>query len=172
MKSLYEIGADLLALAEVLDACDGDLSKCETDVLAWIERAEGEQSEKLDRYIGLIRQLEMESAAAKAEADQWAAKSKTRGNTADFLKARLKAHLEATGQAKAVTATGRVVAIQKNGGALPLKLALAIDLATVPTAFVRVTTDLDRDAVRKALEAGDVLDFASLGERGTQLRIR
>ncbi len=171
MKSLYEIGADLLALAEVLDACDGDLSKCETDVLAWIERAEGEQSEKLDRYIGLIRQLEMESSAAKAEADQWAAKAKTRGNTADFLKARLKAHLEATGQAKAVTATGRVVAIQRNGGISPL-IVDPVDLADVPTDFVKVRQEIDREAIRKALELGVTMTFARLGERGTQLRIR
>src|SRR4051812_6848791 len=106
-RALYELTADLHQLNDLLEEIEGDLSRCgemEPTVTAWLDALADEQAAKLDGYVGLIRQLQMEAAAAKAEEEQWAAKRKAREGRARFLELRLKAHLEATGQPKVTTA--------------------------------------------------------------------
>ena len=77
----------------------------------------------------------------------------------------------------ALTQTGRKEAggllkakIQKNGGMLPLILSEAPE--RLPEAFRRVSYEADNEAIRKALDEGQELDFASYGERGESLRIK
>lgn len=179
MRTLYEIGVDLAVLNEKLSEVEGDLSRLkemEGYVSAWLDQLGGEQAAKLDRYVGLIRQLEMEASAAKAEAEQWAAKAKGREARVHFLKERLKDHLAKTGQAQAQTESGRVIAMQANGGQLPVILDVLIlddkDFDQIPEQFVVTRRSFDMAAVRKALEGGKHLGFAHLGERGSHLRIR
>lgn len=174
MPSLFEIGSDLQALDDLLDENGGDITDpaVEAAVSEWFAKASEDEAEKLEAYVGLIRQLSAEVATAKAEADLFRGKAKAREGRIDFLKRRLREHLERTGRTKATTAAGRTLSIQSNGGAVPVRLAFAIDLADVPERFVKVTKAIDVDAVRKALEIGEVLPFASLGERETHLRIK
>jgi len=40
-----------------------------------------------------------------------------------------------------------------------------------PTELTKVKVEVDRDKIREKLEAGEVLQWARLGERGTSLRI-
>jgi Siphovirus Gp157 len=88
------------------------------------------------------------------------------------LKARLKDYLECTDRTKAVTSSGKMFAIQKNGGASPLVVAEDLDLSTLDQRFVRTVASLDTSAVRAAIAAGEDVPFASLGETGSHLRIR
>ena len=175
MSSLYQITDDLIRLNELLEEVEGDMSRLgemEPAVTAWLERLEQDQGAKLDSYIGLLRTLEMEAAAARAEREQWAAKERSRTARAEYLKARLLRHLEATGQAKVTTASGRVVSVVKNGGVSPLEIKPGTDPAALPGEYVRTVLSIDKEAVRKALEAGEVLDFAELLPRGTSLRVK
>ena len=174
-RPLYELTAELNRLNDLLEECEGDLSRLgdmEPAVTAWLESLEGEQAMKLDGYIMLIRQLQAEAAAAKAEEAEWAAKRRARESRATFLQARLKAHLEKTGQAKVTTAAGRVVSVVKNGGVVPLEVKAGVNLYELPDEFVNYEPVLNKTAVRAALEAGRELPFAELLERGTSLRIK
>jgi len=111
-------------------------------------------------------------AAARAEEEQWAAKRKARESRAAYLQAKLLRHLEATGQHKVATASGRVVSVQRNGGVQPLEIKPGTDPAALPAEYVRTVVEIDRLAVRKALEAGAELAFAELLPRGVSLRVK
>jgi hypothetical protein len=61
------------------------------------------------------------------------------------------------------------IKVVKNGGKLPL----SIDEGCVPEEYIKkvVVESPDKEKIRAALESGEVLPFASLGERGTHLKI-
>jgi hypothetical protein len=107
---------------------------------------------------------------ATAARDQLDKKISTRQRTADWLKLRIKNYLDGTGQKKVLTNSGFAVTVVGNGGKKPMKL----DDAAVPPEFCKVIPEQivpDKDAIRKALEAGQSLPFAELQERGTRLSI-
>ncbi len=173
MATLFQIGEDLRALSDLLDERGGDVTEADVAaaVDAWFQEVGDAQAEKLDRYVNLIRRQEMHAAAAKAEAEQYAAISAARDNEARRLKDRLKLFLELTGQQKVQTATGRSIWVQPNGGT-PLVTDPAIDPASIPDDLAKVTRTFDRDKVIEALKGGRGIPFARFGERGTHLRIR
>jgi hypothetical protein len=167
MRSLFAITADLVAVAESIDD-SGELSP---DVEAFFGTLETEEAEKLDNYVNLVKQLDAEAVAAVAEAEQYRAKATARTNAVARLKARLKLHLEQTGRTKVATTTNRTIRIQANGGKVPLILADGLDAYALPGAFQKVTVSPNTEAIRDALEAGEQLPFAALGEKETHLRI-
>lgn len=130
-----------------------------------------DEARKLDGWVGYVRQMEMELAAANAEMEQWQNKARALGNRIGWAKSVLKRHLEGTRRTKVETARGHVLSIQANGGKVPL-LIDPTDAATVEQRFQRVKVELDTEAVRKACEAGEAVGFARLGERGSHLRIK
>lgn len=172
-RTLYQIGADLLALDALLDEANGDLSDpaVEAAAAAWFDALAAEEAAKLDGWIGYVRQLEMEAAAAKAEAEQWLTRVRSREARVAWLKERLKRHLEATGRTKATTLSGRTIAVQANGGHPPVEID-AVDPYGVADRLCEVRRLIDREKVRTALLAGEGLSFARLVPRGTHLRIR
>lgn len=175
MRPLYEITAELAQLNDLLDDVEGDLSRLgemEPAVTAWLDAIAGEEAAKLDGYIHWIRQLQMEAAAARAEEEQWTAKRKARESRAKYLELKLLRHLEATGQLKVTTATGRVVSVVRNGGVQPVEIKAGMTVADVPADFHKVTVEFDRAAVRAALDAGAELAWAELLPRGVSLRVK
>jgi hypothetical protein len=59
------------------------------------------------------------------------------------------------------------VSVANNGG--PQHIDITKD---VPEEYQRITVSADTKRIREALERGELLDFASLLERGRHLRIR
>lgn len=176
MPTLYEIGEDYKALEELLleggAELDAEAALAFDRLFADFADFATDEAAKAESYYRIIRKFEMEAAAAKAEAEQYAMMARVRANAAERLKARMKAHLEFTGRKEAVTASGKKFAIQANGGKLPLKIAEGLDVETLPAEFVRVIKSVDAEAVRAALEAGEDVKFATLEARGTHLRIK
>jgi hypothetical protein len=175
MADLFDIGdiADIKALMDLLDETDGEITPESQDAMdAFFAEIEGNQGEKLQGYATLIRRMETEAAVAKAEAEQWDRKGDARANSARRLKDRLKLYLEVTGQKKVQTSRGYVIAIQANGGKVPLVIADGTDPKALPETFQRIRVEIDTDAVRETLESGGSLPFAALGERGSHIRIR
>lgn len=76
--------------------------------------------------------------------------------------------MKATGTNK-VKGTILSVAIQKNGGKLPV--ILDVDTSELPDDLVKIAESPDLDAIRKVLDAGDC-EYAHYGERGESLRIK
>lgn len=173
MKTLYELREDFLNLDVLISEQPAEL---DAELALELDRVFAalaeDEANKLESYYRLIRRLEMEASAAKAEAEQYAMAARYRENTVARLKDRLKQHLDATGRTKAATASGKTFAIQTNGGKEPLKIADGVDVETLPPCFVRVVKSVDTDAVRAALKDGGEFDWATLEPRGSHLRIR
>ncbi len=172
MRRLFDIGEDLLAIDGLIDDLDGDISDPAVDAALgmWLNESETEEGVKLDGYAGYIRQLEHEADVAKAEAEEYRRRAQTRENRVAWLKARLIQHLQRTGRTKVATATGRTVAVQSNGGRRPVTFIELFDADSIPIEFTKRV--VDDEAIRAALEAGQELNFAHLGERGVHLRIK
>lgn len=131
-----------------------------------IEALTAELGDKTASYIDVINQLEMEQKHAEEVAAQWKKKAEVRKNSVKRLREALKFAMEQTGNAK-LTAGDYEVKIVKNGGKLPI-----IYSGDVPQDYQKVVYEVDGEKIRAALEGGEELPFASLGERGTRLSIK
>lgn len=177
-RTLFEIGAELQALDALLEELGGDVSNPEVGAAIdlWYASLTADEGQSLENWVGYVRQLEMEAAVAREEAERFLAKARSRESRITWLTAAMKAHLERTGRTKATTAAGRTIAVQKNGGKPPLAwTGPAGGMVTpddVPDEFCKVRREIDVDKVRAALETGTQLPFAKIEERGTHLRIR
>lgn len=166
MSKLYEITGDLLTLQEMLEEDATDEALADT-----LEAVQGEYEIKLENYCKVIRNLEADMDALKAEADRLTAKRKTLENNVDRLKRAMFDSMKATKTDK-VKGTLFTVAIQKNGGKIPVIVAPETDTTKLPDELVIVTEKPNLEAIRELLEAGKVVDGFTLGERGESLRIK
>lgn len=64
------------------------------------------------------------------------------------------------------------ISIQKNGGKAPIQYVEGLQPSELPTEYQKTKVEMDTDAIRQALEAGELLDFAVLLEKGESLRIK
>lgn len=161
-NTLIELTADLQQLDNMLDMIDGDipveLQQIVDTLLAQRDATQEQLLEKLDNYCGLIQSRLMWAAARKAEGERMMKLAESDFKTVDFLRGRLKEHLEATDQKKLRTKRFNI-SICQNGGKAPLRF----DDTTpeqMPERFQRVTVEPNRDAIRTALEQGEELQFA------------
>lgn len=166
--TLFAIGDELRAVLDLVD----ESAELPPVVEQWFAEIGDAEAEKLDAYYWLIRQLEGEAAVATSEAEQQRAKATARENAVKRLKDRVKLYLESTGRTKAVSAKNRTFAIQTNGGKLPVEYTTLADPEWVPPEFVVVKKSIDGDKVRAHLESGKELEWASLGLRGSHLRVK
>lgn len=172
-RTLHDISEDLLALEAMLEDLGGDVT--DDDVAAflddWFERATADRDKKIDNYAALILELETRAEVRRAEAKRLADKAKRDEDRARYLKERLQVFYETHGLSKLETPRF-TVSLARNGGRLPLLLDL--DPEQLPASYrsERVTYTPDQEAIRAALDAGEVLAFARYGDRGQSLRIR
>ena len=166
MSKLYELTDDLLVLQEMLEEAVDD--QCLLDTL---EGVQGEYEFKLEAYAKVIKNLEAEVEAFKAEAKRLTDKRKVLENNIERLKKAMFDSMNATGTTK-VKGQIFTVAIQKNGGKVPVIVAKDADLSLLPDSLVVVTESPNLDAIRELLEAGKVVEGFTLGERGQSLRIK
>lgn len=172
--TLVELSTDLEQLDSLLDTIDADipvdLQTSVDELLAQREATHEALLEKLDNYCGLIQSRLMWAAARKAEAERLAKLAESDIKAVEFLKGRLKTHLEATEQQKLRTKRFNIT-VCANGGKPPLHFDNTPP-EQMPERFKRVTVEPDREAIRTALEAGEELSFAYLAERESHLRIK
>lgn len=181
MHALMEIGEARRTLDAILEECDGDITdpRVAETVDAWYAEIEANESEALDRDVNYIRWCESRAAVAQAEADfhaklasDYTKKAKGFVGRADWRRTLIKEYLQSHGRTEVFTSGGRRISIAGNGGVAPVRLAGAVDPATIPDEFVTVKRVPDMEAIRKYLTAGGALPFAELGVRGSSLRIR
>ena len=164
MASLYEVTGNVLALQEMLAESLDD----EQVLLDTLEGVQGEYEFKLESYCKVIKNLEADVDALKNEAKRLTDRRKVLENNIDRLKKAMFDSMKATGTDK-VKGQIFTVAIQKNGGKLPV----IVDVPTgdLPDELVKVVESPDLEAIGKLLESGNC-KYAHYGERGESLRIK
>ena len=165
---LYEITGDILTLQEMLE--DSVEDEVLTDTL---EAVQGEYEIKLEAYCKVIKNLEVDMEALKNEAKRLTDKRKTLENNVDRLKKAMFDSMKATNTPK-VKGQLFTVAIQKNGGVIPINYDKNDKniTANLPDHLVNIVETPNLEAIRELLEAGKVVDGFTLGERGESLRIK
>lgn len=166
MSSLYEVTGDLLQLQSMLE------DDVDPEVLAdTLEAVQGEYEIKLESYCKVIKNLEADVVGIKAEVDRLSNKRKVLENNIDRLKKAMFDSMKATDTPK-VKGQLFTVAIQKNGGKLPVLVSPDADLSILPDQLVVITEKPNLDAIREVLERDIPVEGFTLGERGESLRIK
>jgi Siphovirus Gp157 len=173
VKSLFELTSDVLELEALLTAADGEIPDEETEraLDEYMAQLDADLHAKLDGYVMLIAEFDARAEARLNESKRVRALADADEAHAERLRERLKAFFVRTGRDKVETARFRV-SLTNAGGKLPLKLHCQPEQLPEEFRKERVTFMADQDAIRKALEGGEKLVFAELGERGKVLRIK
>lgn len=169
-RSLFSISDDLEKLNELLDECGDDAQQQEL-INSWLEQLGEERDKKLDSYAALIAEMTARAEVRKAEAKRMMELASSDESRAKMLKNRLLQFFEKH-NLKTVQTTRYKLQLQRNGGKAPLVLKEGVSPTELPERFQKVSIDPDTTAIREALERGEKLEFAQLGERGTSLRIK
>lgn len=168
MASLYELTNEMvefLALAE-----DPDI-----DPVAFADTLEGLQFElekKAEGYCKVLRQMESDIEAIKAEEDRLKRNRSAIENNVKRMKEALKDAMVKTGHddKNGLKAGLFQLNVAKNGGQRPL----VID-GDVPEQFIKVKYENDNERIRaflNSLDNNDACAWAHLGEAGTHLAIK
>lgn len=173
MSTLYQINQDISDLENQLEELDlNNASQDEHN--AFIDRwlcLEGELHSKLDNYGIYIRELEARAEIRKAEAKRLDELATIDENKVKALKAFL-LYVFTTRDIKKLETKRFSFSRTKNGGKAPLILNELTPISKIPTEFQTVVIQISKETVRKALESGQELSFAKLGERGENIRIK
>jgi len=180
MQTLIEISRDLIELEDELEELINDpqqtdeaaerIPKVIAKYLETLGDTIAERDRKLDNYSALMKELEARAEARKAEAKRLSDRASIDLNKVKFLKSNLQKFFEAHDLRTVETNRYRLT-LAKNGGKAPLILD-SRPVENLPEGFKKIQIVADNEAIRKALEAGQVLDFARLGDRGQSLRIK
>jgi len=175
MKSLWEISADMQMLDELLFEIGGELTDedVERTIDTWLQENADNLAEKLDGYCAIIAEREALADLRVKEGRRLIALANADTHKTGKLRQRLKAFFELHGMEKFETRRHKFT-VAKNGGAQPITLnpAWEAEPSAAPEQFHKTKIELDKDAIRAALEAGEVVEDCSLTERGTHLRIK
>jgi hypothetical protein len=164
MPTLYEIGTEFERLLSLIAAADGEVTAELEAALAAVDLAD---SEKVDAYCRMIRELEGRVELRKAEAARLRDLARTDENGAERMKARLKDHLERTGRQRIET---RLFRVWVQASAPSVVYAGAVE--NLPREFTRIEVKIDKEALHAAAKAGAPLPEGVEIVRGTNLRIR
>lgn len=173
MATLMEIGEDMKAVAALLEEAGGDVSEADAEAAIdrWLQESRDSLHDKLDGYGAIMREMENRAAFRRAEAGRLLALATVGENNVKRMKDRLRRFFEAQGITK-VEAPRFRFSLVTNGGAAPLHVLVPPE--TLPEAYrvERVTYSADSAAIRAALEKGEDLDFALIGERGKHVSVK
>ena len=163
MAKLYEIVAELQDFVTQNEGLEDEQAYIDT-----LEALQGELDDKVGQWARCIKNLEGERDAIKAEGDRLTKRAKSIDNEVTHMKNTLLMYLKAAGVKKAGDNIIKA-SIVKNGGQAPLEIDLIpVDL---PEDFQKITIDADKEAIRAALEGGQQLEWARIGERGEHVKI-
>lgn len=159
--NLYEMTAEWRQVYEMLS----DPEVPEEAVFDTLEMIEADMDLKAEGCAKLIRTLEGDVAQMDYELKRLSGRKFTTCRYIQRLKDRLQEAMEATGRAK-ITTPLFTLTVAKNGGRAPV-----VWTDDVPERW-RKPGEPDTGRIREALENGEKLPFAALGERGKHLIIK
>ncbi|RTL26390.1 MAG: hypothetical protein EKK55_07825 [Rhodocyclaceae bacterium] len=166
--TLYDLGEQYVRLQSAIDD-NGEITP-ELDTI-FATFAENE-AEKLEAYRVVMELFRSKAELAEREAKAFRDMQTRNEKAIERMKARVKDYLEKTGRTRAETSTGRVFAIQRNGGKEPLVYGDDFRTDLLPKHLTTVAVTPNTAAIREAIEAGQPVPGVTIGERGTQLRVK
>lgn len=156
MRSLYEIGADLELLEQLLTDIEGEIPEGEIGekLEAFMAGLEYERDEKVRRFCALIEMMGFAAEACAEEARRLERLKRANENGAQRLKNRLKLFFEQHAIPKLDLKIFKP-RIQANGGVRPLIFPPEWEQepANAPEAFHKIIVALDTLAIRETVEA-------------------
>lgn len=168
MMTLYDLNIQMQTILEMAE--DGDL---DPQLIAdTLEGVEGEIEDKLDSYGVVMNELQMDVTKIDQEIKRLTEKKRLINNNIDRMKNAVQYTMTEVLNTKKVKGEKFTWSIQKNGGKAPVILNPDVSIMSYPERFQDWDVKADKVAIREALEAGEVLPFASLGERGESLRLK
>jgi len=168
--SLYAIKTELSALVDAVAEVGLNSPEAAAALAEHREALVAAFDDKADDYAALIRVCETRASARREESERMAALAKDDEALADRLRATLLTAMQEVGRSKVDTARFKL-AVRRNGGKVPVEVA---DVDALPSEYriPKITLTIDRDAIRAALEAGNEVPGAALGERGWRLDLK
>ena len=161
--TLYELTSEYMELLAMLEDPDTD----EAVILDTLEGVGGELEEKADGYARVMRQMDADAKAIKAEEERLYSRRKSLESRSAWLKGRLQNVMELTGKTKFKTELFSF-GIQNNPASVVID-----DEKMIPGEFlIPQAPKIDKTAIKDALKAGvDMAGIAHL-EQTQSLRIR
>jgi hypothetical protein len=167
--SLYAISSELELILDAILEGGAVSPEAQQALEAHLAGLDAALDDKADDYAGLIRSLELRSAARKTEAERMRSLAKADEALAERLKDRLKEAMETCGRTKIDTARFRL-SVAGNGGKQPLEVTVTAE--ELGPDYTSTFVEVDNTKIRAALEAGKVVPGCTLLPRGTGLRIK
>lgn len=164
-ESLFDLVGEYKELYAMLtDTDEDDKELVETS----LETVQFEIEKKAEGYLAILERLDMEEAAAEKQKEYWTKVVNARKNGKKWMKQHIADAMMMMGVDE-IQAGGKKFKLQPNGGVLPLQF---VPNKEVPQNYMKITYEKDNDKIRKALESGEKLDFAYLGQRGKSVRVK
>lgn len=166
MATLYELTGEMIELMDWMNDPETD----DEAIKDTLDGLQYELEDKVEDYCKVIRQLEADADAYKAEADRFYQKVIICNNNVRRMKEAVMKAMIATGNEKGMNAGLFRLKVAGNGGQKPLKIT-----GEIPQEFVEMVPTADKDKIRKFLESLDSADacaWAHLEDRGTHLSIK
>lgn len=165
--SLYQITNEMQAILDAMheDADSPDAMNALDEALRDLDTA---LDQKAETYAGLIRELELRSQARTEEMKRIRALADADAALAERLKERLRDAMQRTGRTRIDTPRFRL-SVVGNGGRQPLLIA---DPEAIPPLFIRHVPEINKEAIRLALDAGQEVPGCTLAPRGSRLSIK
>lgn len=174
-RTLMQLNEDAMAIDAMVEDYaiehEGDITEIATIIDQWLEDNATQLQAKLEGYVAIIREYEARAKVRKEEAKRIVNLAKTDEAQAAHLRSRLKWYFESNDIAKVETNTAKI-SLVNNGGKLPVVITCDVEPEQLEERFQKVSVDIDKAAIFEALEHGELLEFAKLGERGKSLRIK
>lgn len=161
--NIYELTKQMSILQDLLeDNIEDD------DFIEAFDALDGEVDGKIEELSKMVKNLEASVSGFSEEIKRLTERKKVLENNISRTKKLMFNLLKISGKNK-VSGELFTVSIRKNGGKMPLIFNEGVD---VPEEYLKAVYSEDKDKIRAALEAGEVLDFAYLGDRGESLSIK
>lgn len=165
--TLYQLSIQFQTILEMAE--DGEI---DMDVVnGSLECVEADIEQKLDSYGVVINELSNDIENIEKEIKRLTEKKRTIDNNITRMKGAIKTAMDAIGKKK-IQGNKFTWTIAKNGGKRPIVFKEGYNILSIPERFQDWTVKPDREQIREALESGEELDFATLGERGESLRLK
>lgn len=161
--TLWSLSAEMLELEDrLLASMDPATGEADSEVFDNLGIVRETLERKVWAYAALIRKIDAEADTYAKQAARWREAKESQERASRRLRDRVHAVMTECGFKRIGP-----FSVCRNGGRRPIQL---VDPQRVPPEFCRHVPDMD--AIRRALERGELADCARFGAVGTHLRMK